>query len=64
MLLLDTFCHHQNQTQPSGLLCLLLFSDKGVTQEQHLQRMLTGIASWISPPESAILAVKTGKSER
>jgi hypothetical protein len=61
---LVTFCCHREKPQLFVILILLFSSDKGVTQEQHLQRMLSGIAVWISPPESVILAVKTGKSER
>lgn len=38
-------------------------SDRGATQEQHLQCFLIGIMSWISSPDSLILAIKTGKSE-
>eukprot|EP00250_Pteridium_aquilinum_P028115 c36611_g1_i1 orf=157-3681(+) len=38
-------------------------SDKGITQEQHLQRLLIGITPWISPPATIILAIKNGKSE-
>ncbi|MCO5611152.1 hypothetical protein L7F22_065402 [Adiantum nelumboides] len=38
-------------------------SDKGITQEEHLQRLLIGITSWISPPVSIISAIKNGKSE-
>eukprot|EP01018_Ginkgo_biloba_P030182 Gb_04408 [translate_table: standard] len=38
-------------------------SDSGQTQEQHLQRMLSGIVPWVDPPDAVISAVKSGKSE-
>ncbi|KAI5070172.1 hypothetical protein GOP47_0014515 [Adiantum capillus-veneris] len=38
-------------------------SDNGITQEEHLQRLLIGITTWISPPIPIISAIKNGKSE-
>ncbi|KAH9315354.1 hypothetical protein KI387_023981, partial [Taxus chinensis] len=38
-------------------------SDGGWTQEQHLQRMLSGIMSWVNPAHVVVSTIKSGKSE-
>lgn len=35
----------------------------GRTQEEHLQRMLSGIIAWISPADIVVLNIKSGKCE-
>lgn len=39
--------------------------DGGTTQELHLQRLLSGITSWLDPPEAVVGALTSGStSER
>ncbi|KAH9560099.1 hypothetical protein CY35_06G089400 [Sphagnum magellanicum] len=37
-------------------------SDGGTTQELHLQRLLSGITSWLDPPEAVVGAIKSGST--
>ena len=44
-----------------GFFC----SDGGTCQELHLQRLLSGITSWLDLPEAVVGAIKSGStSER
>ncbi|KAG0575366.1 hypothetical protein KC19_VG340300 [Ceratodon purpureus] len=37
-------------------------SDGGTTQELHLQRLMTGVTSWLDPPEAVVGALIAGSS--
>lgn len=48
------------------LCCLngsIFTSGSGQAQEQHFQRMLSGIIAWIDPADAVISTIKSGKSE-
>lgn len=47
---------------PFDFLTVFALIDGGTTQELHLQRLLSGITSWLDPPEAVVGAIKSGST--